>query len=93
MPSAAGGDGQRTLRDRQHAVRLDDELNVLKARVGVLELIGLEAHLVGSGIDAACECLSAEGEVLLGVARVADLHGVVLDAVLGAVIRRCRCCL
>ena len=25
---AAGGDGQRTLRDRQYAVCLDDELNV-----------------------------------------------------------------
>ena len=83
---AAGGDGQRTLRDRQHAVCLDDELNVLEACVGVLELIGLETHLVGSGVYAACERLAAEGEVLLGVARVADLHGVVLDAVLGALI-------
>ena len=26
-----------------------------EARVGVLELIGLEAHLVGSGVYAACE--------------------------------------
>ena len=83
---AAGRDGQRTLRDRQNAVCLDDELNVREARVGVLELIGLEAHLVGSGVYAACESLAAEGEVLLGVAGIADLHGVVLDAVLGAVI-------
>ena len=77
-----GADGQLT-------VLFNDELNIGKVRIGVLELLGLQAHRIGADVGALGLSGAGEGEAIRGVEVVADaLNLIALDLVLFAIIDR-----
>ena len=72
-------------RDGQGAV-LNHEGDLGEAGARVLEVAGLELHLVGAGVGAAHTGVTGELEVGLRVERVGGVEVVALDRLLGAVV-------
>ena len=72
-------------RDGQGSV-LDDEGDLGEAGARVLEVAGLQLHVVGTGVGAAHGGVAGELEVGLRVERVGGLEVVALDRLLGAVV-------
>ena len=71
LACARCGDFQLRRSDGQGSV-YDLEYNVTVVLVGVGEVLCLQLHLIGAGIGSFCLCISAEGEVFLGIFLIID---------------------
>ena len=80
------GDFIRYRRDFQLAVRCHYERYLRKVRVGVLELLSRQAHVVGTNIGALSCGIAGECEVVCRVLRIAGLHIVAGHLLLGTII-------
>ena len=86
--AAVGGDGDDSLDGLDHQGAVDDhELHVGKVDVVVGEVSGLQLHRIGADIGCGHAVVAAEGEVSLGVQRIADAgYFVTGNSLLGAVV-------
>ena len=84
--SRIGCQNNLSRRNGQRAVVFNHELHIREVRTRIGELVGFEAHIVGTSVRALGNCFASESEVIGGIQAIGACNGIARHGLLGSIV-------